>query len=77
MSKKVIFKSSKLSNNLGIEETNKKVVSKAAYIRRWFVVRDDFTIPGGEFTPTLKFKRNVIIQKYNKEVEEIYNTPDL
>jgi long-chain-fatty-acid--CoA ligase ACSBG len=42
-----------------IEETNSKAVSKAAHIRKWKLIPIDFSLPGGEFTPTLKLKRKV------------------
>lgn len=32
----------------------------------------EFSIDGGELTPTLKLKRKVILEKYKAEVEEIY-----
>jgi long-subunit acyl-CoA synthetase (AMP-forming) len=51
------------------------VVSRAAQIRKWFFIKDDFTIPGGEFTPTLKFKRKIILHRYNNEIEKVYNVP--
>ena len=42
-----------------IEKTNGKSVSRAAHIRKWKVLEQDFSIPGGELTPTLKLKRKV------------------
>jgi len=47
-----------------IEATNKKSVSRAAHIRKFKLLHDDFSIPGGELTPTLKLKRNVTQKKY-------------
>lgn len=47
-----------------IEETNKKSVSRAAHIRKFKLLADDFSIPGGELTPTLKLKRKVTEKKY-------------
>jgi len=32
----------------------------------------DFSIPGGELTPTMKLKRKVTEKKYQKDVDEIY-----
>lgn len=61
----------------GIERANKKAVSNAAKIKGWFLVADDFSIPGGEFTPTLKVKRKVVTNKYAKEITEIYSKPEL
>jgi len=36
-----------------------KSVSRAAYIRKWKLLIDDFSLPGGELTPTLKLRRKV------------------
>lgn len=47
-----------------IEETNKKSVSRAAHIRKFKLIPIDFSIPGGELTPTLKLKRKVTEKKY-------------
>ena len=47
-----------------IEATNKKSVSRAAHIRKFKLLPDDFSIPGGELTPTLKLKRKVTEMKY-------------
>ena len=47
-----------------IEATNKKSVSRAAHIRKFKLIADDFSIPGGELTPTLKLKRKVTEKKY-------------
>lgn len=55
-----------------IEQTNKKVVSKAAHIKKFKLIPVDFSIPGGELTPTMKLKRKVTTKKYQKEVDEIY-----
>ncbi|MEX0690966.1 MAG: long-chain fatty acid--CoA ligase [Gemmatimonadales bacterium] len=48
--------------DLASYETPKKVV----------LIRDDFTIEGGELTPTLKVKRRVVEQKYEKEIAGAY-----
>lgn len=47
-----------------IDATNKKSVSRAAHIRKFKLLADDFSIPGGELTPTLKLKRPVTLKKY-------------
>ena len=47
-----------------IDQTNKKSVSRAAHIRKFKLLPDDFSIPGGELTPTLKLKRKVTEKKY-------------
>jgi long-chain acyl-CoA synthetase len=42
-------------------------------VRRVALLPDEFSIDGGELTPTLKVKRRVIDEKYHDLIEEIYN----
>jgi long-chain acyl-CoA synthetase len=55
-----------------IDEAN-KAVSKAESIRKFEILPFDFTEEGGEITPTLKLKRNVVMKKYGAEVEALYS----
>lgn len=57
-----------------VDATNKKSVSKAAYIKKTMLIPMDFSQPGGELTPTMKLKRKVTEKKYAKEIQEIYAT---
>ena len=41
-------------------------------MRKWRFVKIDFSLPGGEFTPTLKLKRKVAEKKYGELVEQMY-----
>lgn len=43
-------------------------------IKKFAIIPNEMTIETGELTPTLKMKRKIILQKYEKEVEAIYNT---
>ncbi|MGE8378889.1 MAG: AMP-dependent synthetase/ligase, partial [Sphingobacterium sp.] len=43
-------------------------------IKKFAIIPNEMTIEAGELTPTLKMKRKIILQKYEKEVESIYNT---
>jgi len=47
-----------------IERTNSKAVSRASHIRKFKIVSNDFSISGGELTPTMKLKRKVTEKKY-------------
>ena len=57
----------------GVDAAN-AAVSRAEAIRKWQVLDRDFTEAGGELTPTLKLKRNVILDRYRAEVEELYSS---
>ncbi len=41
-------------------------------IKKFELLPKEFSIEGGELTPTLKFKRKKIHEKYQKEIEKIY-----
>ena len=55
-----------------IEETNKKSVSRAAHIRKFKLIADDFSIAGGELTPTMKLKRKVTEKKYQNYIDKMF-----
>ncbi len=55
-----------------VQETN-RAVSKAESIRAFRVLPQDFTVEGGEMTPTLKLKRAVILGSHADEVEALYS----
>jgi long-subunit acyl-CoA synthetase (AMP-forming) len=47
-------------------------LARVQTIKRWVIVPGEFTIEGGELTPTMKIKRKVIREKYAKEIESLY-----
>ncbi|RZT85136.1 long-chain acyl-CoA synthetase [Pseudonocardia sediminis] len=55
-----------------VEEAN-QAVSRAEQIRKFRILPGDFTEAGGEITPTLKVKRNVVVDKYSDDIEAIYD----
>ena len=55
-----------------IDDAN-RAVSKAESIRAFRILPEDFTIQGGELTPTLKVKRTVVANRYRSVIEEIYS----
>jgi long-chain acyl-CoA synthetase len=54
-----------------VEEKNSNLQSYAK-IKKFSILPDDFTLEGGELTPTLKVKRKVVSEKYKKELEGLY-----
>ena len=42
-------------------------------IKRWTIIPTEFTIEGGELTPTMKMKRKVIREKYGPQIESLYS----
>jgi len=42
-------------------------------IRRVALLPHEFTIDGGELTPTLKVKRKVIDERYGELIEDLYS----
>lgn len=56
-----------------IDEAN-KIVSRAESIRAFRILPEDFTIEGGEITPTLKVKRPVVEKKYDSVIADIYGS---
>ena len=54
-----------------LEKINKNL-TKVEKIKKYFVIKENFTIENGMMTPTLKLKRFKIINKYKKEFEKLY-----
>jgi long-chain acyl-CoA synthetase len=41
-------------------------------IKKFVLLPRDFSIEGGELTPTLKLRRKVIYEKYKQKIEDLY-----
>ena len=54
-----------------IKKVNKNL-SKIEKIKKFIVIKEQFTIENGMMTPTLKLKRYKIIEKYKIELEKLY-----
>ncbi len=54
-----------------VDDAN-KAVSKAESIRKFEVLDIDFTVESGHLTPSLKLKRNVVMDDYADAVERLY-----
>ena len=56
----------------GIKKANKKTVSNAQTVKKFAILQNNFTVPGGELTPTLKKKRPIINRKNQSVIDELY-----
>jgi len=56
-----------------VEEAN-KAVSKAESIRKFTILPDSWTEEGGQLTPSLKLKRNVVMREFRDEVAALYGS---
>jgi len=54
-----------------IEQRNKNLASYES-IKKFEILPRDFSIEGGELTPTLKVKRKAVVEKYKDEIESLY-----
>ncbi|EHR62169.1 AMP-dependent synthetase/ligase [Saccharomonospora cyanea] len=54
-----------------VDEANKQV-SQAESIKKFVILPNDFTEAGGEVTPSLKLKRNVVSKNYAQAIEQLY-----
>jgi long-chain acyl-CoA synthetase len=55
-----------------IDDAN-KAVSKAESIRKFVILTEDWTEAGGQLTPSLKLKRNVVQKEAAAEIDELYS----
>jgi long-chain acyl-CoA synthetase len=55
-----------------IDETNAKV-ARVEQIKYFTILPQDLSQPTGELTPTMKVKRNVVEEKFAKEIEAMYD----
>jgi long-chain acyl-CoA synthetase len=54
-------------------DTANSGVSKAEAIRKFAIVPYDWTEEGGQVTPTLKLRRNVVLRESRADVESLYS----
>ncbi len=54
-----------------IEEINRSL-SRAQGIKKFTILTSDFSVEGGELTPTMKVKRKVVGSKYKTEIAALY-----
>ena len=57
--------------NRVVESANAKV-SRVEQARKWTVVSETWSAETGELTPSLKMKRQVVLERYDRQIEELY-----
>ncbi len=55
-----------------VDETN-KTVSQAEAIRKFAILDEDLTEAGGQLTPTLKLRRDIVVQQYKAQIASLYD----
>ncbi|MCH7665704.1 MAG: AMP-binding protein [Acidobacteria bacterium] len=56
-----------------VEKTVNATLSRVQTIKKVCLLAEQFTIEGGELTPTMKLKRRVVLSKYEREIEALYS----
>jgi long-subunit acyl-CoA synthetase (AMP-forming) len=60
-----------------VESVNDKAISRVAQVKKWRIMDRDFSIDGGELTPTFKLKRCVISKLHADSIESLYSEAKL
>eukprot|EP00903_Cladosiphon_okamuranus_P010212 g9671.t1 len=58
--------------NAAMQACNKRTTSNAQKVAKWALLPNDFSVEGGELTPTLKLKRGPAAEKYSDIIEALY-----
>jgi long-subunit acyl-CoA synthetase (AMP-forming) len=53
-----------------------KSLARNEMVKKFAVVPVEFTIEGGELTPTMKIRRRVVLEKYQQTISELYESKD-
>ena len=55
-----------------VDEAN-KAVSHAEAIKKFHILTEDWTEEGGQLTPSMKLKRNVVMKDFAAQVDALYS----
>lgn len=55
-----------------IDAVNSRL-ARVQTVKKFRILPKEFSIEGGELTPTMKIKRKVVTEKYKKEIEDLYS----
>ena len=58
--------------NLKIIFKLNKTLSLVEKVKKFKLIKEEFTIENGMLTPTLKLKRKKILEKYKEDLEKLY-----
>lgn len=58
----------------GISRANMDAISNAARVRKYTMLTSDFSLDGGELTPTMKVKRKIVDSKYADLMNQMYGS---
>ena len=47
-------------------------ISPSLQVHKFMIAPHDFSLAGGELTPTMKVKRHFVIEKYQKKIQQMY-----
>lgn len=56
----------------GLQRGNESAISNAAKVRKYTILPKDFSVEGGELTPTMKVKRKIVVQNFQAEIDAMY-----
>ena len=51
---------------------DRHIPSRAMRVKQWAILTSSFTVAGGELGPTAKLRRNYVLTKYSKFIEDMY-----
>jgi long-chain acyl-CoA synthetase len=55
-----------------IFEENNKQLARVETIKKYRIMKQEFSIEGGELTVSMKLKKNMVLKKYADEIESMY-----
>jgi long-chain-fatty-acid--CoA ligase ACSBG len=60
----------------GVARANARALTPAHRVHKFLLVARDFSVPGGELTPTLKLRRKVVTDMYEREIQALLASSD-
>ncbi|MNL50682.1 Long-chain-fatty-acid--CoA ligase FadD15 [compost metagenome] len=55
-----------------VSDANSQLASFES-IKKYAVLPNEFTVEGGELTPSMKVKRKVVDQRFKEKIDSLYN----